>query len=82
MLIRGRNALNTSFELASELYLDGISLDISKVNDDLEVHRLTDLPLSVEPFKGVSPRDPHSNGASDAPVHVQKFDRSSGSDDG
>jgi zearalenone synthase (highly reducing iterative type I polyketide synthase) len=44
MLIRGRNAVETSLELASELYLDGIPLDISKVNGDLKVRRLTDLP--------------------------------------
>jgi acyl transferase domain-containing protein len=44
MLIRGRNAVETSLELASELYLDGIPLDISKVNGDLKVRRLTGLP--------------------------------------
>ncbi|KAI2478999.1 Polyketide synthase module protein [Pyrenophora tritici-repentis] len=44
MLIRGRNALDTSLELASELYLDGVPLDISQVNGDLKVRRLTDLP--------------------------------------
>jgi acyl transferase domain-containing protein len=44
MFIRGRNALDTSLELASELFLDGVSLDISKVNGDLKVRRLIDLP--------------------------------------
>lgn len=44
MLTRGRNALETSLELASELFLKGIPIDISKVNSDLNTRRLTDLP--------------------------------------
>lgn len=44
MLTRGRNALETSLELASELFLKGVPIDISQVNSDLNTRRLTDLP--------------------------------------
>ncbi|KAJ6133992.1 phenolpthiocerol synthesis polyketide synthase ppsB [Penicillium sp. IBT 18751x] len=44
MLTRGRNALETSLELASELFLKGVPIDISQVNSDVNAHRLTDLP--------------------------------------
>ncbi|PKX89224.1 type I polyketide synthase [Aspergillus novofumigatus IBT 16806] len=44
MLTRGRNTLETSLELASELFLRGVPIDISKVNGDLNPRRLTDLP--------------------------------------
>ncbi|KAL6232450.1 hypothetical protein BDW75DRAFT_247185 [Aspergillus navahoensis] len=44
MLTRGRNALETSLELASELFLKGVPIDIPKVNSDLNPRRLTDLP--------------------------------------
>ncbi|CAG8887928.1 unnamed protein product [Penicillium egyptiacum] len=44
MLTRGRNALETSLELASELFLKGVPIDISQVNGDMNARRLTDLP--------------------------------------
>ncbi|KAL4947686.1 phenolpthiocerol synthesis polyketide synthase ppsB [Aspergillus filifer] len=44
MLTRGRHALETSLELASDLFLAGVPIDISKVNSDLNTRRLTDLP--------------------------------------
>lgn len=44
MLTRGRNALETSLELASELFLKGVPIDVSQVNGDTNTRRLTDLP--------------------------------------
>ncbi|KAJ4315564.1 Highly reducing polyketide synthase Dhc3 [Neodidymelliopsis sp. IMI 364377] len=44
MLVRGRSALETSLELASNLFLRGIPIEISKVNSDLNPRRLVDLP--------------------------------------
>lgn len=44
MLTRGRNSLETSLELASELFLKGVPIDISQVNSDMNTRRLTDLP--------------------------------------
>ncbi|KAL4796963.1 phenolpthiocerol synthesis polyketide synthase ppsB [Aspergillus venezuelensis] len=44
MITRGRRALETSLELASDLFLAGVPIDISKVNSDLSTRRLTDLP--------------------------------------
>ncbi|KAF2679048.1 phenolpthiocerol synthesis polyketide synthase ppsB [Lentithecium fluviatile CBS 122367] len=44
ILTRGRNAVDTSLELAADLFLAGTPLHLSKVNADLKVRRLTDLP--------------------------------------
>jgi zearalenone synthase (highly reducing iterative type I polyketide synthase) len=44
MLVRGRNALETSLELASDLFLKGVPIEISKVNSDFNLRRLVDLP--------------------------------------
>ncbi|KAK2786787.1 Highly reducing polyketide synthase curS1 [Onygenales sp. PD_12] len=44
MLTRGRNALETSLQLAAELFLKGIPIDITRVNSDLNARRLTDVP--------------------------------------
>jgi zearalenone synthase (highly reducing iterative type I polyketide synthase) len=44
MLTRGKSALDTSLELAAELFLARITLHISKVNGDLHTRRLMDLP--------------------------------------
>lgn len=44
MLTRGQSAINTSLILAAGLFRHGISLDISKVNSDLNCRLLTNLP--------------------------------------
>lgn len=44
MLTRGKNALDTSLELAADMFLAGIPLQISKVNGDINTHQLIDLP--------------------------------------
>jgi acyl transferase domain-containing protein len=44
MLTRGKNALDTSRQLAAELFLEGIPLHLSKVNGDSNTRRLMDLP--------------------------------------
>lgn len=44
MLMRGKDSLKTSLQLASKLFLAGVPLSISQVNGDLHPCRLTDLP--------------------------------------
>ena len=44
ILTRGKDALKTSLQLASKLFLAGIPLNVSQVNSDLHVRQLTDLP--------------------------------------
>ena len=44
MLTRGKDALKTSLQLASKLFLAGVPLSIAQVNGDLHARRLTDLP--------------------------------------
>lgn len=44
MLTRGKDALITSLQLASKLFLAGVPLNIAQVNSDLVTHQLNDLP--------------------------------------
>lgn len=44
MLTRGKNALKTSLQLASKLFLAGLPLSLAQVNGDLHPHQLMDLP--------------------------------------
>lgn len=44
ILTRGKDALKTSLQLASTLFLAGFTLDLAQVNGDLHARRLTDLP--------------------------------------
>lgn len=44
ILTRGKDALKTSLQLASTLFLSGVTLDMAQVNGDLHTRRLTDLP--------------------------------------
>ncbi|ROV92576.1 hypothetical protein VMCG_08954 [Cytospora schulzeri] len=44
ILTRGKDALKTSLQLASNLFLAGVTLDIAQVNGDLHPRQLTDLP--------------------------------------
>ena len=44
MLTRGENSLGSSLNLAGELFLQGVPLDIQKANSDSHARLLTDLP--------------------------------------
>ncbi|KAH8721624.1 KR domain-containing protein [Ilyonectria robusta] len=44
MLTRGQSAVDTSMNLAAELFRRGVSVNVSKVNGDSHTHLLTDLP--------------------------------------
>ncbi|CAF3577742.1 unnamed protein product [Fusarium graminearum] len=44
MLTRGQNAVETSLELATSLFLQGVAIDIQKVNGDSGCRLLTNLP--------------------------------------
>lgn len=44
IIIRGKNGLKTSLQLASKLFLAGVPLNLAQVNGDLNTRQLTDLP--------------------------------------
>lgn len=44
MLTRGQNALETSLDVATSLFLQGVPIDVQKVNGDSGCRLLTDLP--------------------------------------
>ncbi|KAM0389205.1 hypothetical protein ACHAQC_009086 [Fusarium culmorum] len=44
MLTRGQNAVETSLELATSLFLQGVTIDVQKVNGDSGCRLLTNLP--------------------------------------
>ena len=44
VLTRGKDALKTSLQLASKLFLAGVPLSLAQVNGDLHTRQLTDLP--------------------------------------
>ncbi|KAH7305604.1 hypothetical protein B0I35DRAFT_362109 [Stachybotrys elegans] len=44
MLTRGQSALDTSLNLAADLFRHGVPIDVAKVNGDSNTHLLTNLP--------------------------------------
>ena len=73
MLVRGQSAFESSLDLASDLFLLGVPLNMSKVNGDLNSRLLTDLP----PYAWNHSEKFHAYGRLQREQYTQRFSRRS-----